>query len=190
MPITATVLPKIPQKGLLGFLLWLKRDHPAMYYKLASDVPAVSDFERTMDLVTGYTAVKGGASPVSGFGDISDAFSSIGDALASAGSAVAGAAGSIATWVGSNAGPILQTGLTVAKAVEQQRVVDSQLQLAMMGRAPNQVAKANASTAGGMSTYYPVGQGGILSGSLLGLPTWVWLAGGGGLVLLLLLRRR
>ena len=178
MAITKT-LPAIPYKGMPGFLLWARRDSPALYSALVDRFPVVGLFE---------SKLRDEAHP-GGVGDFSDILSSIGDTIASS-------ASDIGSWVADNAGTILKAGASVAVAVKGAQVAQTQLALAQMNKTPartaynaqGQLVAVKPLATGVYSP--PTASGGILSGSVFGVPTWMLLAGAGAVGLIFLLRRR
>jgi hypothetical protein len=162
--------PKIPEKGMPGFLLWARRDNPALYASLCREFPEVRAFD---------SAVKS-QEMLSGFADL---FGSIVKSIGT--KAVA-----IGRFVATKALPIAIAAAPVLVAKKEADVAKLQMQLAQAQAAPAQTAIASADgysypvavqqRAGG--NYAPVS-------AMSTVPTWVWIAGGGvalvGLVLLL-----
>lgn len=103
--------PRIPEKGVPGFLVWARRDSPALYASLVRAFPEVADFER-----------QNGAG-----------LNGLFDSLASA-------AGKIGTFVKNNALPILAAAAPVLIAKKQADVAIAQMRVAVAQEAPLQTA--------------------------------------------------
>lgn len=188
--VAAQLNPKIDVPGWPGFLLWARKERPAQYAALVTQVPMVAEFE---------SQLKG-----RNLGDLSDFFSSIGSGLASAGSSIMDVFTSIAP-------AALSFGTTLVAAKSAQNLTNTQLQLAAAQRAPAQTATIQ--TANGPQTvpvtmnaagqYVPAtvnaaGQyvmasptGGGFMASLSSIPVTTWLIGAGALAgILMLVTRR
>lgn len=154
---TLLLTPKIREAGMPGFLLWARRESPALYASMVRNIPEVADFDNVVN-----------SEGVSGI------FSSIGNALASA-------AGKIGTFVKNNALPIFTAAVPVAVAVKQAQVANAQVKIAQAQQAPMQTAVASQDgyvypvpvqqTTGAPAMYVGSGSGGI--------PPAVWWVGGG-----------
>lgn len=171
----AVLLPKIPVNGIMGFLVWARRDSPALYAGMVKSIPAVALFDRTM------------REQGEGLGDWTDIFSSIG-------SAVSGAASSIGSFVASNGNDLLKGALGVYGAVQATKLASTQLQLAQASRPPiqtaynpatGQIVPVRPTSIGGAPQYdyttanYPA----VRSLTWIpGIPNWVPIATGAGLV--------
>lgn len=183
--------PKIDVPGVTGYLLWLRQDLPAVYAHVVKAFPQVAAFDAKLK--------KELASRGLGF-----SWSSIGSALSGAASSVGSVLGSVGSYVATNTPAILTTGAGLYGMVAKQQMLNSQLMLAQSGQYPmqtgimqspgNQPYLTGISPTGAYpSTYSPYSSGGfasgILSSTIMGVPSWIFLvaiAGGG----FLLLRRR
>jgi hypothetical protein len=183
------VSPSIAAKGPLGFVLWARQDHPALYQYLLKTVPAVAAVEQAITVKT--------------LGDWSDIFSSIGSGISSAASAVSSgvssAWGSISKAAIAFAPAAGQIAGTLINANQQKQLLNTQLQLAnayqrpaQMATLPNgQVVPVQPGVMG--QTGYNYG-GQVYSpyspGAFGGIPTGYLIAGAGGLLLVVLLALR
>jgi hypothetical protein len=114
--------PRITNKGMPGFLVWARRDSPALYAALVRKFPEVAAFENAYHLTDN-----------AGIAGLSDVFKSIGGALSSASS-------KIGSFVKNSALPIFTAALPVAVAAKQAQVARSQVALAEAMQSPAQVA--------------------------------------------------
>lgn len=112
-------LPAIPVKGAPGFLLWLRRDQPAVYSVLRTQVPEVQLFESAL-----------------GEARLGGLFDSIAGVLSKVGGAVKIALPKIVAAVPKIAPTILEAGGAVVAAKQQAKVIDMQLKLAQANQAP------------------------------------------------------
>lgn len=168
----ARLAPAINAKGVPGFLMWARRDNPALYRALLAQFPEVGEFELALS-----------ESGVAGF------------SLSAIGSKLASSAKKIGTFVAQNAVAVASVAVPVIVAKKQADLAKAQVRLAELQMAPMQTAlDANGvpipvQQAGGQWTAVPV-QGGMIGTSLAqggaGLPTWAWAVGAGGAALLLL----
>lgn len=163
---TMLLAPKITQGGVPGFLLWARRESPALYAAMARQIPEVASFDDALN--------------VDGFAGITDVLSNVGGALSSA-------AGKIGTFVKNNALPILTAAVPVVVAKKQADVANAQYKLAMAQMTPMQTA---ITTQDGYAVSVPVRQ--TQGGVIRAIPSWVWMAGAGvaALGLVLMLRKR
>lgn len=160
---TMIATPKVTESGMPGFLLWARRESPALYASLVRNIPEVADFDNVVNS--------------EGVGGI---FDSIKSALSSA-------AGKIGTFVKNNALPIFTAAVPVVVAAKQADVAKAQVKLAQAGQAPMQTAVASEA---GYIYPVPVQQKtGGLSFSQIPSQWLVWGALGAGLLLVLALRR-
>jgi hypothetical protein len=156
------VTPKIGEAGIPGFLLWARRESPALYASMVRNLPEVADFDNVVNSE-----------------GIAGVFDSIVGALSSA-------AGKIGTFVKNNALPIFTAALPVAVAVKQADVAKAQVKLAEAQQPPMQTGIASQ---GGYSYPVPVRQS---IGAGMSIPPGVLWAGGGILavgLLALILRK-
>lgn len=152
--------PRIAQKGVPGFLLWTRRDSPALYASLLREFPEVQEFDSALN-----------AQGVSGM------FSNIGSSLASA-------AGKIGTFVKNNALPILSAAVPVIVAKKQADVAMTQFKLAAAQQAPAQTAYTT--TTDGSVIAVPIQRTAGATLRSAGVPSWVWIGGAGAAALLML----
>lgn len=157
--------PKVDEPGIPGFLIWARRDDPALYAALVRQFPEVAAFDN-------YASPAG----LSGFASL---FSSLASSLASKASA-------IGSFVVKNALPIATAAAPVLVAKKQADVAKAQIKLAQVQGTPMQTAMTQQD-----GYYYPVPvQKTLGSYTVAGIPTWVLIAGGFALSALLILRRK
>jgi hypothetical protein len=178
----ANLAPSINVPGVPGFLLWARRDNPALYRALVAQFPEVSAFD---------TALRD-----DGLGGLMDIIGSIGGTLGNA-------AKSIGSFVMNNALPIATAAVPLAIAMKQADVAKAQIKLASAQMQPMQTAvdprtgqTVPVQMVNGQWQAVPV-TGGMIGaplaqgGGMASVPKWAWIAGAGGaaLLLLVLLRR-
>lgn len=156
-------LPRITAKGVPGFLMWARRESPALYQSLMREFPEVRDFD------TAATA---------------DGLTGIMSFLSSAGSSLSSAASRIGSFVKNNALPIIAAGVPLLIAKKQADVANSQYKLAAAQMAPMQTALTSQ---GGYVV--PVAVRPVTGAAV---PSWVWIGGAValGVGAFLLTRRR
>lgn len=171
---------KVNVPGIAGYLLWLRQDLPPVYASLIRQFPQVAAFDSTLR--------KAMASKGLGFD-----WSSIGDSLSSAASSVGSVLSSVGSYVAANTPAILSTGAGLYGMIAKQQMLDSQLSLARAGQYPAQTGLVQSpGNQPYLTTIAPTGAAsifstsGILSGTIAGIPTWIFLGAiaGGGLLLL------
>lgn len=199
---TATVLPKIATTGMPGFLLWMRRDNPRAYKKLAQDIPAVSAFEEQLQsyvdpaaLVPGMSGVVydkpaldadqddwflDPASVLQGF-DAAEVVSGVEDEygngmgdISDVFSSIGGALSSAASSVGSWLGANAGTLITAGTslALVAKQNQLAQTQLQLAQAGQPPAQTAIAYTAQGQPYYVPVQRTGIQQGYSSGLQTY------------------
>lgn len=104
--------PRITEKGMPGFLLWARRESPALYASLRRQFPEVQQFEVAANTV--------------GMSGLLDSISGI--------------AGKIGTFVKQNALPILAAGVPLLIAKKQADVAMAQIRVANAEQPPLQTA--------------------------------------------------
>jgi hypothetical protein len=179
----AALAPRITTTGLPGFLLWARRDNPALYSAMVAQLPEVAAFE--------------GALRAEGVSGIMDVLSSFGNSLANS-------AKKVGAFVAKNALPIAAAAVPLLVAKKQADIAKAQMKLADAQMAPMQTAQYQSPEGvvtmpvqmqNGQWQQVPVSGGMIgaqvATGGAQGIPKWVWLAGAGGAALLLavMLRR-
>jgi hypothetical protein len=180
--------PKIPAQGLVGFLIWARRDNRALYDRLMREFPEVAAFEERMQLDTD-AGMAGLMDVLSSFGSgVANVAKSVGSGIVSGASQVFGglksSAGNIFNFVKNNALPIAATAAPVIIAKRQADVTNRQLELAAINQYPQQTAVTYDSA--GNRIVVPVGPAmGNVSGRA---PSWLLPAAlvGGGVILLTL----
>lgn len=170
--------------GMPGFLLWARRDNPKLYAAMKREIPAVAQFDAALQVDAGMNGIA--------------------DILKSVGSSVTNAAKSIGSFVKNNALPIATAALPLVVAAKEAKIARTQLELAQTMNPPMLTAPG----AGGVAvpvrpvntpgftpaTPYPYDSsppstfGTFITRPVLGVPTWVWLAGVGGIGLYMSLR--
>lgn len=189
----AKLAPRIDTKGVPGFLLWARRDSPALYSAMVRDIPEVAAFDKQLTVDRSLDGLL--------------------DVVKSFGASLAKSAGKIGSYVVKNAVPIITAAVPVIVAKKQVDVAKAQVKLAQAQSAPMQTAMvptaagdvpvpvqynpATGSYTAAPGFSLPSAQqsaaGGImqsLSKPVAGVPLWGWLAGGGTLAVLMLARRR
>ncbi len=187
--VTIKPNPKIDVPGVAGYLIWLRQDLPAVYAHVVKAFPQVAAFDAALKT---ELAARG----------LGFSWSSIGSALSGAASSVGSVLGNVGSYVAANAPAILTTGAGLYGVIAKQQMLDSQLQLAQSGAYPmqtgivqspgNQSYMTGISSTGGYG-YSPYSTGiasGLLSSSILGIPSWIFLAAAVGGGALLLIKRR
>ncbi len=171
---------KINVPGTAGYLLWLRQDLPPVYAALIQKFPEVAAFDVTLRRTLATNGL--------GFD-----FSSIGDALSSAASGVGSVLSSVGSFVATNTPAILTTGAGLYGLIAKQQVLNTQLQLAQAGQYPAQTGMVQQpGNYPYLATVAPSGSlsiANLLTGSIFGIPTWVFLAAAGGGIILLLRKR-
>lgn len=187
----AQLTPRIATPGLPGFLLWARRDNPALYSGMVQSIPEVAQFEAALR---------------------ADGLNGLFDTLKTIGSSLTSAAGKIGTFVAKNALPIATAVVPLVVAKKQADIAKSQYRLATAQQAPMQTAVVDPSTGfavpvqqvNGQWQQVPLSAGAAaqlqaiasqarapqsVSAPLLGVPLWGWLVGAGALGLVVLARR-
>src|SRR5258706_12008743 len=123
MAVKGILQPKIEQPGMPGFLLWARRDSPALYQALVNRFPEVAEFEE---------AVSADDRP-GGMGGIFDVLSTIGGGIASA-------ASSIGSFVTTNGPALFSAAGGYLIAQQQSKLTSTQLALARATQPPMQTA--------------------------------------------------
>ncbi len=189
--------PPITQAGMPGFLLWARRDNPALYASLQREFPAVAQFEEALRQDQGL--------------------SGIADILKSIGGALSKSASSIGKFVVKNALPIATAAVPLVVAKKQADVAKAQVQLAQAQQQPMQTAvqydsEGNAYAVPVRQTLSASGQSAmdaagmdyrqqpaikmdtavrqIMGTSVGGMPLWALLAAGGLFVAVRMMRNR
>ena len=178
--------PKIPYRGIAGFLVWARRDNRRLYGALVARFPQVAAFEEQ---------VKNYVDPEAGLSGFADVFASIGSGLS-------GAASAIGRFVSNNGAALLAAGGTALVVNQQYKLANAQVQLAQAGQPPAQVAyvqTANGPVAvpvqntglGYQQSYYgqPQASPSMFAG-LSRIPLTTWLIGAGALGTIFLLMKR
>jgi hypothetical protein len=188
--VKAKLAPKISTTGVPGFLLWARRDTPELYAAMVRDLPEVAAFEKQLIVDQGLSGIL--------------------DVVKSFGSSLASSVGKIGSYVAKNAVPVLTAAVPLIVAKKQVDVAKAQVRLAAAQSAPMQTAMVPAAGGGSVSvpvqynaatgTYSAVpgfslpsqsaGGRSVMSGQLLGVPVWGWLAGAGTLAVLMIARRK
>jgi hypothetical protein len=166
----ARVNPRILVPGVPGFLLWARRDNPALYARLVAEFPEVAAFDGALQ---------------------SQGLSGLADALKGAGAALASRAKTIASFVARVALPVASVAAPLIAAKKQADVDLAQMDLALAQQPPMQTALVPGQSPGWQMSV-PISRSAPafdLQGRVLGVPAWGWLAGAGALGLVLLARR-
>ncbi len=180
--------PKIDVPGVTGYLIWLRQDLPAVYARLVTVFPQVAAFDVALK--------KELASRGLGF-----SWSSIGDALSGAASSVGSVIGDVGSYVATNTPAILTTGAGLYGMVAKQQMLNSQLVLAQSGQYPmqtgivqspgNQPYLTGIGQTGMVSPYASSGfASGLLSSTIMGVPSWIFIVAAVGGGAMLLMRKR
>lgn len=188
----AVLAPRITATGIPGFLLWARRDNPALYNAMAQQLPEVAEFEAALR---------------------TEGMSGLLDTLKSFGSSLASSASKIGSFVAKNALPLAAAVVPLVVAKKQADVSKAQYKLAAAQMAPMQTAMIDPATGlsvpvqqmNGVWQQVPLqgaavtqmqaiaaqarAQSNPLSQPVMGLPLWGWLAGAGAAGLVLLSRR-
>lgn len=185
MAVKGILQPKIEQPGMVGFLLWARRDAPALYGALVKEFREVAEFEEAVNA----DDRPGG---VGGFFDV----------LASVGSSIGSAASSIGNFVVNNGAAIFSAAGGYLVASQQAKLANTQLALARATQPPAQTAYVtNAqgqlvpvpvqSTGAGYAAYNAatLPSTGLLA-TLSRVPLTTWLMGAGALATIVLLLKR
>jgi hypothetical protein len=176
--------PRLSVPGIPGFLLWARRDNPALYAALVSQFPEVAEFD---------SALK-----VEGLGGLADILKGVGSALSSSAKKIGSFVVNYALPVASVAVPLVVAKKQADVAIAQMRVADAQqppMQTALLpGQSPGWPQAVPVQQVGGQWQQVPVGSvmaaATPLSSPVLGVPLWGWIAGAGALGLVWWMRRR
>lgn len=179
--------PRIMVKGPAGYLLWLRQDLPAVYAATVAHFPAVAKFDQELRSILRQRGL--------GFD-----WSSIGSALSSAASGIGSTLSSVGSFVAQNTPAILTTGAGLYGLIAKQQMLDSQLSLAQAGQYPaqtgiiqspgNQPYLTTIAPSGAVSSYGNYYGSSLLSSTIMGIPSWIFLVGAAGGAILLLRARR
>lgn len=197
--ITGQLMPKIPQAGLPGFLLWSRRESPALYSALVDRFPEVANFEEQYK-----NSVDAGAGM--GCVDCEPRLDGFMDIMSSIGSGLASAAGSIGSFISANGSTIFSAAGGYMVAQQQNKIAQAQLKLALAVKPPLQTAIVQTANgpvsvpvqpSGTGYTYAQYaapanygGTGGSIISSIANVSMTTWLMIGGGVAALALLMRR
>ena len=181
--------PKIPYRGIAGFLIWARRDNRRLYGALVARFPQVAAFE---EQVKNYVDPEAGLGHMHGFADV----------FASIGSGLSGAASAIGRFVSNNGAALLAAGGTALVVNQQYKLANAQVQLAQAGQPPAQVAYVQTPNgpvavpvqntgSGYQQSYYGQPQASpSMFSSLSRIPLTTWLIGAGALGTIFLTMKR
>lgn len=185
MAVKGILQPKIETPGMIGFLLWARRDAPALYGALVHRFSEVARFEEALNAEDIPGGVSGFMDVLSSIGgSIGSAASSIGNFVVNNGAAIFSAAGGY--FVASQQAKLANTQLALARATQPPAqtayVTNAQGQMVPVAVQPSGTSYAayNAAT---------LPQGGILS-TLSKIPVMTWLTGAAALATVVLLVKR
>lgn len=170
----ARLSPAIKTRGVPGFLLWARRDNPALYAALANEFPEVAQFDMALR---------------------DQGLSGIGDVLASVGASLKKSASAIGGFVARNALPLATAAVPLIVAKKQADIAKAQFRLAEVQAAPMQTAVVNQGAQLAIPVQYANSEwqqvqtdAGMIQQPLLmdgkKLPGWIWWAAGGTVLLL------
>ncbi len=170
----ARLQPAINATGVPGFLLWARRENPALYSSMVQSLPEVAQFDAELN-----------ASGLGGFAS----------ALKLTGSVLASSAKKIGSFVVNNVDNIAAVAVPLIVAKKQSSIAKAQMRLAEAGMAPMQTAVDQYGASIPVQRE-PKGwtavdvSGGMIRQSVAtgrrNMPAWVWIAGAGALALVLI----